>query len=69
MSLAAGVSRVLEPADALTARDIVALATSRGAEATIDSSTEDVKQRAKDISGDGVEGRNSDHHQQSSGYG
>jgi NADPH:quinone reductase len=31
------------------------LATSRGAEATIDSSTEDVKQRAKDISGDGVD--------------
>ncbi len=33
MSLAAGISRVLEPLDALTPREVVALATSRGAEA------------------------------------
>ena len=32
------------------------MATSRGAEAVIDSSTEDVKLRTKEISGDGVDG-------------
>ena len=51
-----GRSMGLRVIAAASSPDKRAMATSRGAEAVIDSSTEDVKVRAKEISGDGVDG-------------